>query len=363
MAEILSLSDVRDLVSGGRRDFRALTVPNTSLANVRLHECDFRGSDLTWCDLSSCTFVGCRFDHANLGGIQLLRALEMRSTSFYRANLQGADIGGASFTRCNFDGADISKARLENVEFVECNLTGVSFVESQLTAVRFVDSQLADAKVGRTSFVASDITSLTYAGPLDYGDGPVIDWKTVCRSIRASGLSQFLTRAGMAELFAVYMIDCAHAIDPERLFKLMRSTFISYGHPDTAFARRLRDDLHRNGVTTFFFEYDAVPGDRLHRVMREGVNKYDRIILICSERSLDRRGVKNEIEETLAREARDGGAAYLIPVLLDDYLFTWKDPIAYALRDRVAADFRTAQLDRNEYISQFQRLLKALRNE
>lgn len=55
--------------------------------------------------------------------------------------------------------------------------------------------------------------------------------------------------------------------------------------------------------------------------MREGINKHDRMILICSKHSLDRPGVLNEIEEVLAREAREGGTAYLIRIRLDDYLF------------------------------------------
>ena len=41
---------------------------------------------------------------------------------------------------------------------------------------------------------------------------------------------------------------------------------------------------------------NAKPGDKLHRMMHEGVNKYDHVLLICSENSLVRPGVLNEIE-------------------------------------------------------------------
>jgi len=67
------------------------------------------------------------------------------------------------------------------------------------------------------------------------------------------------------------------------------------------------------------------------------VNEHDRVILVCSQASLDRPGVLNEITETLQREARDGGAEYLIPITLDDYVFSgWKpkDPgVAQAIKD------------------------------
>ena len=142
---------------------------------------------------------------------------------------------------------------------------------------------------------------------------------------------------------------------------MLQSIFISYGTPDASFARKLRDDLHRNGVRTFFFETDAIPGDRLHEVMRNGVNEHDRVVLICSSSSLMRKGVRNEIQETLAREARDGGASYLIPVTIDDFIFGWSDPIALAIRDRVVADFRSVRTDEDAYSRGLRSLIVALR--
>jgi hypothetical protein len=146
---------------------------------------------------------------------------------------------------------------------------------------------------------------------------------------------------------------------------MMQTTFISYGGPDEAFAHQLHKALHANGVATFFFAEHAIPGKNLHRLMREGVNKHDRVILICSKASLDRPGVLNEIQETLAREARDGGAEYLIPIRLDDYVFKgWNPPdpgAAQAIRDRVVADFEGADTDPAIFDRALQRLLTALK--
>jgi pSer/pThr/pTyr-binding forkhead associated (FHA) protein len=124
----------------------------------------------------------------------------------------------------------------------------------------------------------------------------------------------------------------------------LQSTFISYGGPDLAFAKKLNEALKLRGVQTFLFEEDAVPGTRLHEVMHWGVNAHDRVILVCSKASLERRGLLNELEETLAREARDGGATYLLPVRLDNYVIDGWNPtkpgLAQRIRDRVIADFR-----------------------
>ncbi|WP_437339493.1 toll/interleukin-1 receptor domain-containing protein [Sorangium sp. So ce394] len=125
--------------------------------------------------------------------------------------------------------------------------------------------------------------------------------------------------------------------------------------------------MHRNGVTTFFFPEHAEPGEKLHRMMRKGVNEHDRVILICSRHSLDRKGVLNELEEILTREARDGGASYLIPIRLDDYVFTgWKPTnadVAQAVRDRVVADFEGANEDDAKFQAGLQKLIRALRKK
>jgi len=73
--------------------------------------------------------------------------------------------------------------------------------------------------------------------------------------------------------------------------------------------------------------------------------------------------VLNEIQETLDREATDGGAEYLIPVRLDDYVLSeWapKNPhLARAVRGRVVADFTTPE----KFSDGVTRLIKALLKE
>lgn len=144
------------------------------------------------------------------------------------------------------------------------------------------------------------------------------------------------------------------------------SIFISYGTPDAPFARRLNRELMRLGFPTFFFERDAQAGVRLHHLMRQAANEHDFVILICSRASLDRPGVINEIEEVLAREAREGASSILIPIRLDDYVLTQWAPahpgLAQAIRDRVVADFRGADRNRAKFMAGLARLVAALPN-
>lgn len=120
-----------------------------------------------------------------------------------------------------------------------------------------------------------------------------------------------------------------------------KSLFISYGEPDKEDARKINAYLKRKGIRTWFFEDDALPGEKLHRVMHVGVNTHDRVLLLCSEASLSRPGVMNEIERVLEREAKEGGSDILIPLALDHYVYKDWAPsrldIAAQVRSRVIA--------------------------
>jgi len=141
------------------------------------------------------------------------------------------------------------------------------------------------------------------------------------------------------------------------------SAFISYGTPDEHFARELDAALRANGIATFFYARDAIPGESLSTLMRRGVNIHDRVIAICSADSLDRNGVLNEIRETLAREAREGGQPRLIPVRIDDHLIEQWAPedegLRHAMMDRVVADFRNWR-DQQAFQASLSALLRAL---
>jgi hypothetical protein len=142
-----------------------------------------------------------------------------------------------------------------------------------------------------------------------------------------------------------------------------QSVFISYGAPDLPFAERLRDFLERKGVTTWWFPRSAVWGERIHRAVHEGIQSFDRVLLICSERSLPRAGVLHEIELTLAREAAKGGGEVLLPISLDRYVYdSWKPAQSATLeqvKNRVIGDF-DAQAGSEAFEANGEKILHAL---
>ena len=176
-----------------------------------------------------------------------------------------------------------------------------------------------------------------------------------------------MAACGVPWIFAEYMVDGAKAQTSHDSGALMQSTFISYGQPDDAFARRLYESLTAKRITVFYFPETARWGERLSNEVRSQINSHDRVILICSEHSLSRPGVLYEIQETFDREAREGGASRLLPIALDDYLF---DPnglasvgpdLAASIRARIVADFRKATTDPAEYDKALNRLIDVLK--
>ena len=143
---------------------------------------------------------------------------------------------------------------------------------------------------------------------------------------------------------------------------MYKTLFISYGGSDKENAIKIKNSLKSKGIKTWFFPDDALPGDKLHRVMHDGVNNHDRVLLICSEQSLSRTGVLNEIERVLEREANEGGQDILIPITIDSYVYRdWaseRKDIASQIRNRVISK---VDVNSDEFEDQIDKIVRVLR--
>jgi len=361
-----------DAYRKGRRDFRGLRLPAAELGEhgdrkgLILSGCDFSNSDLTGSSFVGSDLRASNFQEAMLHDCNFARA-ELSGSTFERAQLFGCNLNLADCYGVSLRSADLSCASLSDTDLSDSILTGVELVAARLKGVFLNGAVAKDVVLDDTAFSDLDLSVFAKAR---FGKPEIkcdVDWSAVAQSLCLPDdiLKSFLVRIGMPDAIAMWHIEAARAEDPRRLFSLMRSTFISYGGPDEKFAVALRDELNKNHVRTFLFRDNALPGQKLHRMMRDGVNEYDRVVLVCSKASLERPGVLNEIEETLQREARDGGATYLIPIRLDNYVFdSWNPPnsgIAQAVRDRVVGDFRGSRRSRAALQKAMLPLLHALR--
>lgn len=157
--------------------------------------------------------------------------------------------------------------------------------------------------------------------------------------------------------------NMGHQIEVIDESSMYKSIFISYGGPDEEAAGTLNKALKSVGVSTWFFPDDSIPGQKLHRMMHDGVNKHDKVLLVCSKDSLTRSGVLNEIERVLEREAKEGGSDILIPVTLDDYIFAEWNPertdIAEQIKARVIIN---VDPESDNYKQDIDKLVKSLKS-
>jgi hypothetical protein len=326
--EVLALADLRDA------SFRNASMRHVNLYGALLNGADFGSADLTGAGMRLICAHGAYFFDTNFTHADLSQADFMRS-SFVRAIFTNSDMKFSSLRYCEFDRVILDGARM----------TGV--------------------KLDGTHFVDTDIRTLCSAPRITHYSQSSVDPRCVMRSYTHSGLQQFLIDCGVPPIFSTYMIDCARSISEPLLHKLMQSTFISYGHPDERFVRRIYDALRANEVTTFFFPETAQAGARINDEVFGQLQKHDRVLLICSKSSLNRAGVVNEIQETLDREARDGGATYLLPIMLDNYVLSgWRTAhptFAERIGRRVIADFRGTRRNPAAFDKAMIRVIDALK--
>ena len=219
-----------------------------------------------------------------------------------------------------------------------------------------------------------DLYYLNLLGRLPDGSVPLLTWLANALALagpsaEADVFQQVLdlaTRSTRIARLAALFPSPAPAPAPAGASQLI---FITYGAPDELFAERLDAELRRHGQETALVAFDAVPGHELH-LARQGRNKHW-LVLICSEKSLDRPGIRDVVKKALTRGARGGGDSYLILVTLDDYeiddyeIAGWYPPDAgrmLALCGRQVQDFREADADPVKFAEGVARLMAALGN-
>lgn len=354
---VMTSKDVLSLYRRGKRDFRHIRVEEgADLAGANLQGASFLGATLRRVDLSGAFLTHVQLKGADLTGARLcgavVNATDLIDATFAEGDLSKADFTGASMNRTICTNADMRFAHFGNANLNKAVLTGAN---------------LRGVSLSTTYLFDLDVSPLCDEGQLRHVSPSSVDSRTVIKSYRNPHLLQFMIDCGVPPLFATYMIDCARALNEPMLRSLLQSTFISYGGPDEAFAKRVYEALRAHEVVTFFFPETATVGERIDTEVFNRLQEHDRILLICSRHSLERRGVLAEILETLDREARSGGATYLLPIMLDDYVLTeWRQNhpvLAERVCRRVIADFRGAKRSRRAFDAAMARVIDALKSK
>lgn len=325
------------------------------LRDADLREAVLCHADLHGADLSSARLVGARLVGANL------IAAHLSGTHLSRANLSRSDLTGANLNHAQLIRAELSNAQFRGVQLHRANLSGAQlggarFIHATLIRADLSGADLSHARVGWTTFGNIDLSNTRCLSTILH-DGPsTVGIDTLYKS-HGKIPDVFLRGCGVPEEMIEYHRSLlGKAIE-------FYSCFISYSHADKPFARRLHDQLQARGIRCWLDDHDMKPGDRILDVVDDAIRLHDKILLCCSEQSLNSWWVKDEIDKALERERREG-RDIIIPLNLDSYVLEgWVSGTATAVRSRLAADFTGWRTDNAKFEEQFERVVKALRTE
>jgi len=116
--------------------------------------------------------------------------------------------------------------------------------------------------------------------------------------------------------------------------------FISYSSQDHAFAEQLHTDLEQHGGQCWFAPHDMKIGDKIRQRIEDSIQKYDKLLLVLSEHSVESVWVESEVETAFEKE-RLQKRLVLFPIRLDDAVMQTSHAWAAEIRrTRHIGDFR-----------------------
>ena len=297
----------------------------------------------------------------DLSGAKLAGA-DLNGADFRRADLSGADIRRAALLLANLTGANLHQtnlgwANLSLADLSDANLSGANLIAADLTKVNLSGANLdnADFTYSRVSGTVFGNTDLSAVKGLETvrNEGPSsIDIDTIYKS-KGNIPDAFLRGAGVPEEFLTYMKSLVSK--PVDYYKC----FISHSSKDDAFAKQLYADLRAKNVLCWKFDENAKWGEPVWGEIDTAIRHYDKLVVICSQHSLQSPPVIREIERALQKEDREHKNV-LFPVRIDDYLFDeWDHPRKADVVSKVIGDFRGSD-NLATYSKAFPRFLEAL---
>lgn len=349
--------------------------------------------DLSGKDFSRCVFLRCSFYRATLVETCFHEA-EIEGCSFIDANLQKADFRAAHILTSRFDGArcdeiawveaelfecrlvrtSLSEAMLQAASFNKCSLRQADLRETDLSYARFCSVDFDDANVQgavleETSFIncgsihlAANLESVQHYGPSS------LDLATLRPSVCELSES-FLTEVGLSR----HEVETLSSLYSRALE--FYSCFLSHAGQDREFAEKLRSRLIAHHVSCWHYSFDMQGGKPWRSQIHSAIKVHDKLVLVCSEYSVLRQNVVDEVIAAMERE-RESGSQKLFPIRVDDFILSeemlcvtdaqvsagkWREDWVRYVRSYHIPDFSDWR-DENRFSQQFSRFLRDLRN-
>ncbi len=300
------------------------------LSHAQMSWAKFGDANLSYANLSSANLTqsilyDANLTNANLTGVNLTGAI-LTGVNLTEANLTGVNLTGANLTGANLTGADLTKADLSDADLTDANLTDANLFETIFTGT----------KLDHTIFGLTNLSSCKNLKSVNVFGECVIDFPTL--TVSKNLPKEFLTKLGIPDL----LMECLPDFYSSAL--TIYPAFLSHSWADKEFVRKLYETLTKKGVTTWLDEKKLKPGDNIHDSITEGIKHYDKLILVCSNNSLNSWWVEKELEKVYEKERemqKERGKKFrlVIPIRIDDHIFQCKEGILTTVRNSMIGDF------------------------
>ncbi len=349
-------SSIPDLTEANlsQRNLRGYDLSVVRLCGANLAGADLQETDVAGSLLRNSILSGARLPLANFGNTELqesdltnanLSLTVLFDANLSQANLQGVNGGQGRFRRANFSGANLSHADFHNADFSGGNLYRADLRQTMLVDVNFCGVNLSEADLekstlkevifGGANLKDAKLSNCRFLGPC------TIDHRTLQKS--GSLPLTFLLGCGLPEVLIEFLPSLIRASqeNPVQFYEC----FISFSESDDLFAQRLYNDLQGEGVRCWRWKEDATIGRPLMKEIDEAIRVYDKLIVICSEKSLNSPAVIREIERALQKEdshRRTGNDPdVLVPIRIDDFVLQrWNHYRKADVVEKTIGDFR-----------------------
>ncbi len=357
---------------------RKIDLSGADLSDAVLRKAVFKGIDLTGALLQGADLHGADLSDAVLKGADLsgaiLRKADLSRAVLSKANLSGivlhgavlsdavlndTDLSGAVLSDAILSGTDLSGAILRYAVLRRANLHRANLSGTNLTKSNLENANLTNCRINQTVLGLTNLGTCKGLDTIIVGGECVIDFQTLRDSKTIP--KDFLFKIGLPEIFINYLPDF-YDESPLRLHPV----FLSHSKEDKEFAEKLYNSLIQNRVHVWYDERKLLPGDEIYESVSEGINVYDKMIIICSQSSLENSlWVKKELNEAFKKEKnyqKEHGKKIntIIPITIDDYVFNgWNSSATAQLFRYKIADMKNWQ-NEEVFNKGVQKVIKAL---
>ncbi len=284
--------------------FDSCTIQDSTFTTQKIFESEFVSTIIENCKLSLVYFADCTFK-----SLSFSNCFEMLDVYWGNCNFESTSFNNSTVTYSRFESSYHQEK--PQIQFINCLLTRNYFSHLDFSEIKFKQGCQINLNVFQNSKVLNETfdTTVNSTGH-EYNS---IDFSTINKSHK---INEIILR----RLFGILnpeIKEYVHGLTNEIRFQ---SVFISYSFKDKIIAKKLNASLIEKGILTFLWEKDAPGGKGLKRIMRENVEKYDRILFIASKDSLKSEACQFELSEGRRKQEKLWEEIYF-PIHIDNYLF------------------------------------------